>query len=70
MLVRLGPAIGEASCSAARTFFSSSESVREATSISAYLEEAHNILQEDALVLPLDFLLVTVVDCWLWIMSG
>jgi len=63
------PAIGGASCSVARTIFSSSESVREAMSVLASLEEAHIMLQEDALALPLDFLQVTLVHYWLWIMS-
>jgi len=58
------------SCSIARTILSSSESVREATSVSASLEEAHTTLWEKVLALPLDFLLVTVVHCWLWTRSG
>ena len=64
------PAIGRASCSAVRINSSSSESVREATFLSAFLEEAHTTLQEDALALTLDYILVTVVHYWLWIMSG
>jgi len=64
------PAIRGAFCSAARIIFSSSELMRVATSVSASLEEVHTTLQGDALALPLDFTLVTVVHCWLWAMSG
>ena len=55
--------IGEAACSTTRIISSSSESVRESTSVSASLEEAYTTLQEDAFALSLDFLLVTVVHC-------
>jgi len=63
------PTIGGASC-AAKTIFSSSESVRETASISVSLEEMHTTLQEGVFALLLDFLLVIVVHCWLRIMSG
>ena len=56
--------------SAIRADSSSLELVREATSFSVSLVEMLTTLLEDALALPLDFLLVTVVHCWLLTMSG
>jgi len=60
--------VGEASWSTARTNSSSSESMREVTPSSVSFEETLITLQEDALSLSLDFLLDTVVHCWLLIM--
>ena len=51
--------------STARTIVSSSESVSEKTSVSASQEKAHTTLQGETFVLSLDFLLITVVHCWL-----
>jgi len=44
--------------------------VREVTSSSVSLVEILTTLLEDTLALPLDFLLVTVIHCWLSTMSG
>ena len=62
--------VGGAPASAARADSSSFELVREATSSSVSLIEILTTLLEDALALPLDFLLMTVVYCWLSIISG
>jgi len=51
--------------SAAKADSSSSELVREATYFSISLIEILTTLLEDALTLSLDFLLMTVVHCWL-----
>jgi len=56
--------------SATKADSSSPELVREATSFSVSLVEIPTTLLEDALALPLDFLCVTVIYCWLSIMSG
>ena len=56
--------------SAAKTDSSSPELVRKVTSSSVSLVEIPTILLEDALALPLDFLCVTVIHCWLSIMLG
>jgi len=61
--------VGGAPVSAAKTDSSSPELVREGTFSSVSLVEIPTILLEDALALPLDFLLVTVVHCWLSTMS-
>jgi len=63
------PATTGALCFAMRIIYSSSESVREVTYILASLEEVHTTLQEHAFALLLDFLLVPVVHCWLWMRS-
>ena len=55
--------------SAAKADFSSPELVRKVTSPSVSLVEIPTTLLEDALALHLDFLCVTVVYCWLLIMS-
>ena len=62
--------VGGAPVSAIRVGSSSPELVREATSSSISLVEMLTALLEDALALSLDFLLVTVVYCWLSTMSG
>jgi len=49
---------------------SSPELVREATSSSVSLAEIPTTLLEDALAFLFDFLFVTVIHCWLSIMSG
>jgi len=59
-----------APASAAKADSSSPELVREAKSSSVSLVEILTTLLEEALALPLDFLLVTVVYCWLLTMSG
>ena len=51
--------------SAAKANFSSPELVRETISSSVSLIEILTTLLEDALVLPLDFLFVTVGHYWL-----
>ena len=51
--------------SATRTESSSPELVREVVSSSISLVEIPTTLLENILALPLDFLLVTVVHCWL-----
>jgi len=56
--------------SSAKDDSSSSELVREVTTSSVSLVEIPTTLLEDALALPLDFLLVTVIHCWLSTMSG
>ena len=56
--------------SAAKADSSSPELVREATSSSVSLVEILTTLLEEALVLPLDFLLVTVIHCWLLTIDG
>jgi len=56
--------------SATKTDSSSPEIVREATYSSVFHVEILTTLLEDALALPLDFLLVTVVHCWLCIILG
>jgi len=56
--------------SAAKADSSSPELVREVTSSSVSLVEILTTLLEDVLALPLDFLLVTVIHCWLLTMSG
>ena len=53
--------VGRALVSAKREHSSSLELVREVTSSSVFLVEILTTLLEDALALPLDFLLVTVV---------
>ena len=55
--------------SATRADSSSHELVREATSSSASLVEMLTTLLEDTLALLMDFLLVTVIYCWLLMMS-
>jgi len=62
--------VGGMLVSATRADSSSPELVREATFFSVSLVEILTTLLEDALALPLDFLLVTVVRCWLSTMSG
>jgi len=53
--------VGGASVSAAKADSSSPELVTDATSFSVSLVEMLTTLLEDALVLPLDFLFVTVI---------
>ena len=62
--------VGGAPVSAAKVDSSSPELVREVTSYLVSLVEIPTTLLEDALVLPLDFLFVTVIHCWLWTMLG
>ena len=61
--------VGGVPVSATRVDSSSPELVREVTSSTISLIEMPTTLLEDAIALPLDFLLVTVVHCWLLIMS-
>ena len=56
--------------SSAKDDSSSPELVREVTTSSVSLVEIPTTLLEDTLALPLDFLLVTVIHCWLLTMSG
>jgi len=46
------------------------ELMRAVTSSSVSLVEIPTTLLEDALALPLEFLLVTLVHCWLSVISG
>ena len=62
--------VGGAPVSVVKTDSSSPELVRQATSSSAFLVEIPTTLLEDTLALPLDFLFVIVVHCWLLTMSG
>jgi len=62
--------VGGTPASATKVDSLSLELVREATSFSISLVEMLITLLEDALALPLDFLLVTVVHCWLSTISG
>jgi len=67
---RIESNVGGALVSVANADSSSPKQVRAATSSSVSLVEIPTILLEDALTLTLDFLLVTVVHCWLSTMSG
>ena len=62
--------VGDVPVSAARADSSSPELVREVTSSSVSVVEILTTLLKDALALPLDFLLVTIVYCWLCTISG
>jgi len=62
--------MGCAPVSAAKADSSSPELVRDVTFSSVSLVEMLTTLLEDALVLPLDFLIMIVVHCWLLTMSG
>ena len=57
--------MGAVPVSAAKADFSSPELLREATSSLVSLVEILTTLLEDDLALPLDFLFVTIVHCWL-----
>jgi len=57
--------VGGMPVSAAKADSSFPELVREATSFSVSFVEILITLLEDALALPLDFLFVTVIHCWL-----
>jgi len=61
--------VGGTLVSVTKADFSSPELVRDVTSSSVSLVEILTILLKDALILPLDFLLMTVVYCWLLTMS-
>jgi len=61
--------VGGALVSAAKADSSSPKPVREVTSFLVSLVEILSALLEEALALPLDFLLVTVIYYWLLTMS-